>query len=421
MKKYDIIIVGGGAAGMCAAITAKRKIENGKILVIERLNRVGKKLLTTGNGRCNITNQNISLNRFHSSDKKFPSAVLSKFDFEKTKDFFKSIGIVITDENDSTGRCYPASFQAASVVDALRFSLDEHNIEVVTDTTVTAVENNSDALLVITDGENYLADAVILCTGGLAGGEKLGCDMTGYSIAKKSGHSITELLPAITQVKTDTSETRRFKGIKTDAKVCITQNGKVLRTEIGELLFTDYGISGPPVFQLSRSVSGKTNCKAVIDFCFNTDSDLLYSELKARRNALKNRNAEEFLNGFMNKRIGQYFAKLNSTENTVLCKDFSDKQLQNMAYNLKNFTLDVKGTVGFSAAQVTAGGIKPDGIFADTMMSKKINGLFFAGEILDVDGDCGGYNLQWAWSSGVVAAESAVEYRSKKYDTSSKS
>lgn len=407
MPNFDIITVGGGAAGLFAAISAKKRNKNASVAVIERNDRVGKKLITTGNGRCNLSNSDLKNLHFHSSNPAFLSKALRGISPENTKEFFRSVGIETVTETD--GRVFPASLQASSVVDALRFSLEELGVSLFTNCKITKITREKGGFTCVCDDTEFFSKAIILTTGGLAGGEKLGCDKTGYLLAESLGHKTVKPLPAITQIKTDTSVIRRFKGIKINAEITAKQNGKHLRKETGELLFCDYGISGPPIFQLSGAVSGKDNCQVEIDMLPEYGKKELVSLLTERRNILKNRDATEFFTGFINKRVGQYFVKTfaNSAQK---CGDITDFQIEKTVQNIKCFTLKVNGVSDFKNAQVTKGGIDCRDVDAATMKSLCTAGLFFAGEVLDVDGDCGGYNLQWALHSGIIAANSALEY-----------
>lgn len=403
MQKFDIMIIGGGAAGLCAAITAKRENKTMSVAIAERSDRVGKKLLTTGNGRCNLSNSDISPDRYHGGSVDFINSVLSKFTVSDTKEFFRSVGVEC--EDDGTGRIFPSSYQASSVVDALRYTVEELGITVLLNTKVTDLKKNGNLISVISDNGEFICKKVILTSGGLAGGEKVGCDRTGYSIAESTGHKTIKCHPAITQIKTDTSVIRRFKGIKVNASVSVFCKGKKLRTENGEVLFCDYGISGPPVFQLSGSISGKENCTAVIDFMPEITAQDLKKLLISRRDTLSLRVTPEFFTGLMNKRVGQYFAKLSDAEYSG---KITDGEIDKMVSAIKGFNLSIKGTGDFYAAQVTKGGVDCRDINCDTLASEKFGSLYFAGEIIDVDGDCGGYNLQWAWASATVAAKSAA-------------
>ncbi len=400
----DIIIVGGGAAGLFAAISAKKYNRNCNITIIERNDRVAKKLITTGNGRCNLSNTDLNTAHFHSSDSAFLQTALSDISAYEIAEFFRPLGVEVVSEDD--GRIFPASKQASSVVDALRFSISELGINLITDTKVTSIKKVNRKFII---NSEYEAKAVILATGGLAGGERLGCDESGYNLAKSLGHTTIKTLPAITQIKTDTSIIKRFKGIKVDALVTAMCGGTKLRSEYGELLFCDYGISGPPVFQISGSVSGKDNCSVVIDFLPSVPYDELVQMLIMRRKALSSREAQEFLTGFMNKRIGQYFVKAYC-DNAKLCRDISDIAIKKMANEIKNFALKISGVSDFKNAQVTKGGIDCRFVNPETLESNIVKGLFFAGENLDVDGDCGGYNLHWALVSAKKAAKALVEF-----------
>lgn len=398
MQKVGII--GGGASGLMAAITLKLNAPLVKVTVFERLERVGKKIAVTGNGRCNISNRNISLKNYHGKNIKFAEYALSTFDLSKTEQFFKSIGVLFKEE--SHGKLFPYSLQASSVTDALRFEAARLDVEIITEECIEKVEhkNNQFALF----GNNtYCCDAVIMACGGLAGG-KLGVEL-GYKLLGSLSHSRTSLEPAIVQVKTDNTYTRLLKGVKTVAKVTVKSlNGKSYN-DFGEVLFCDYGLSGPPIMQLSRYM--EKGDEITLDLMPEYSKDELTEILTARCN--KFTNCGEFFCGMLQSRLGQTVLKMCgfSINDDV---NFSEKDINKIATTVKAMPFKFIDRMGFSAAQVTHGGINTNEFYDTTLMSKKHNGLFACGEVLDIDGDCGGYNLQWAWSSGHVAALGCKEY-----------
>ena len=404
---YDVLIIGGGAAGLVAAICAKRKNDKLNILVCERADRVCKKLITTGNGRCNITNKNADITKYHGTDVSYAKKVFDKYFVNDTVKFFSSIGVEIIFEED--GRAYPYSYQASSVVDALRFAADELGIAIKCDCKVLDFDKKDNFAVKTTAGE-FTAKSLIVTGGMLSGGKSVGSDGSVFQILKSKGFKAAKTTPAIVQLKTETDITRQLKGIKVNANASLLLGGKKSRTEYGEVLFTDYGLSGPPILQISREAARNTlECQVVLDLAVEYTFEDLKNLLLERSENLKNRTLENFLTGFLNKRLGQVILKKCGLKLTDSVAKISDKDIINIAEAIKNLTFKVLDTTGFNNSQVTAGGIST-GEFDECLQSKKYKGLFAAGEILDIDGDCGGYNLQWAWSSGMLASVGAVKY-----------
>ncbi len=406
---YDIAVIGGGAAGLTAAICAAQKNRKINIVVLESLSRVGKKLITTGNGRCNITNKNTSIADYHSEELDALDTVFGKYFLKDTVDFFSNIGIEITFEND--GRAYPYSYQASSVVDALRFACEENKIEIKTDTKVIDFSFDNSVYSLSTENEKIMAKSIIVATGLFSGGNSVGSDGSFYNLLKKKGFKTVKTTPSIVQIKTDTAVTKQLKGIKLEAAATLLNGVKAVRTEKGEVLFTDYGLSGPPILQISREVSRNIGEFTIsLDLMYNFTEEQITDLLYRRRENLKQRSAENFLTGLLNKRVGQTVVKLCGINLSNEISSISDTEIEKIAKKIKNFEFSVVGTTGFNNSQVTAGGIAISEFDKNTLQSKRYKGMFAAGEILDVDGDCGGYNLQWAWSSAMLAADSAVRF-----------
>jgi predicted Rossmann fold flavoprotein len=400
----DTIIIGGGAAGLCTSIMLKQKVPNLSVAVLEKNDRVGKKLSITGNGRCNISNKNIIYENYH-GDSDLAIKLLSRFDVEKQRDFFRSIGVIFTDIGDN--RLYPLSMQASSVTDALRFYAAEKGVIIKTDFKVESITREN-GLFQINEDETLIAKTVVVAAGGTAGG-KLG-NSDGYELLKKMGHKVLPTFPAITQLKTETDFIKRLKGIKTEAKVTLCSSlGH--RTEKGELLFCDYGISGPPVLQVSRLANGE-NPYVLLDLIPTLEKEEIIDELSFRSSAFKNRKSEELFTGLMNKKLGAAILFKSGVKGDTLCGNITKEDILKTADNLKELKLKVLGTTGLSNAQVTAGGADTAQFF-DNLMSKKAKGLFAVGEVLNVDGDCGGFNLAFAWSSAFAAAEGIISYLEK--------
>ncbi len=393
----NVIVIGGGAGGMAAAITAA---DNGhQVTVLERQARVGRKLLSTGNGRCNLSNTHAAEEHYH-GDSALVSDVLRRFGVEDTLRWFGELGLLTVTED--SGRLYPFSNMASSVVDVLRFALEKRGVTVVTGAPVTGIRVKDHAFTVTTEEGVYTADAVILAAGGAAGA-KVGGVMDGYRLAKALGHHRTALYPAIVQLRTDPTYPRALKGVKAEAAVSVCRSGEVLAQRTGEVLFTEYGVSGPAVFDVSRAaatVGERLTC--VLDLLPEWDEERTVRELSRRRNLLAGHEARELFTGLLHPRLGQVVVKASGfTAQPLEC--LTDDDIRCIATTAHRFALPVLGTCGFDQAQVTAGGLRTDEFDPDTLESRLVPGLYACGEVLDVDGDCGGFNLQWAWSSGRLA------------------
>ncbi len=405
-RKTDIAIIGGGAAGLIAAITAKRKAPNLSVTLIEGLDRVGKKLITTGNGRCNITNTHLSLSHFHGENKDFCRFALSRFGYNEIKAFFESIGVDFVAEDD---RVYPASLQAASVVDALRFECDKIGVETVTSCKITDIKKGADFTL-ISDADKFSARAVIVASGLFSGGDKIGSDGSIFRLLKNLGIASVKATPSLVQLKTEIEFVKQLKGIKVVATASLLRDGKPCSQNTDEVLFCDYGLSGPAVLQISReSARDDRKYEVSLDLYPDTEKTELTAGLVKRIALLKDRTLEEFFTGALNKRLGQVVLKYCGFKLSDPVSALNEKDAELIAFALKDFRFKVLSNTGFLNSQVTAGGLSTKEFDSYTMECKKLRGLYCAGEILDIDGDCGGFNLSWAWGSGALAAESAVD------------
>ncbi len=403
----DVIIIGGGAAGLCAAVYLKQRSPKLSVRVIEALPRVGKKLALTGNGRCNITNKKIDISRYHGENAKFCEYALKRYNTDICADFFASIGVPFVFEED---KGYPASLQAASVVDCLRFAADEAGVITNLETKVTSIQLSGGNYKVIANNMSFLCRNLIVATGLLSGGDRLGCDGSMLEIFKKAGFKTVKTTPAIVQVKTVTDVVKQLKGIKTDADVMLKIGGKETRHDFGEVLFCDYGLSGPPVMQISREISRtKEKCEICLDILPFYNYNQLCDILRERVRTQGYRSLEEFFTGMLNKRLGQVILKLAGCRLSDKAATISQQQIKQIASIIKCMSFEVTGTTGFANSQVTAGGLATTQFDPKSMMSKTNKRLYAVGEILDIDGDCGGFNLQWAWSSAMCAADDILK------------
>ena len=399
MKSFDVIITGGCASGLAAAINAHRLYPQLKIAVIEKLPRVCKKILATGNGRCNLSNENTDCGGYTNAD--FAKFALNRYSVEKTKAFFSSLGLITY--TDSEGRIYPVSNTAASVADALRFNLD--GIEVITDVAVTSVIKENDTFIL---NDKYRCNKLIIAAGGKASPSQ-GSDGSGYSLAKSLGHTVTPLRPALVPLVANQAITKPLKGVRIHkAEITLEQNGKKIASSHGEILFTDNGISGIAAMELAssfeKSKESTGEITAVIDLVPDMSFDKTVEYISALRNENK-RNFDFLLTGILPKAAGIAVLKKSGVLLTGEIKKLTEKEISVTAESIHNFRIKVIKTKGFDCAQVTSGGISTNEINGETMESLICKNLFFAGEIIDVDGRCGGFNLQWAWSSGLTAGE----------------
>ena len=395
----NVCVIGGGAAGMLAALTAA---ENGhRVLLLERQSRVGRKLLATGNGRCNLSNYHVSPAHYHGGAG-FCDFALSQFDVGETLQYFASLGLLTVSE--ASGRIYPMSNMAGSVLDVLRYALERPEIDLQTGQTVTAVRKMPEGFSVKTETDTFSARCLILAAGGAAG-SKVGGGMDGYRLAKSLGHHRTALYPSLVQLKTDPTYPRALKGVKAQCGISICRGSQVLARNSGEVLFTEYGVSGPAIFDLSRSVSaGGSDLTCLLNFFPDWEEAEVLHWLSQRQAAMAAHEASTLLTGSCHTRLGQMICKSAGFTNQRAAGLTRDN-LRRIARQATHFALPITGTCGFDQAQVTAGGLDTSEFDPHTLQSRLVPGLYACGELLDIDGDCGGYNLQWAWSSGRLAGK----------------
>ena len=404
--KTEIAVIGGGASGMMAAITARK---SGKeVVILERKDRILKKVLITGNGRCNITNVNANISNYFGKNISSVENILNSFNPQDTMDFFNGLGIVCNEEN--RGKVYPLSGQASSVVDALRFEAERLGIKIETEFYVKKIEKDGFKFKIYSEDRKKIeAGRVILAAGGQSYPE-LGSNGSGFELAKELGHSVTRLSPSIVQLKTEKHQVKGLQGIKTDVAVTAYGDNKKICTYDGELLFTDYGISGNVVFNISFVMPLYKNVEFEIDFMEKFDYNESYEILKERKKIMSHLTMENYFNGMINKKLGQFLSKVSGIEKlSKPVKDLNDSEIRKLCTVLKKYRVKILDTTGFKNAQITAGGVSLDEVNPETLESKIVKGLYFSGEVLDVYGECGGFNLQWAWASGYIAGGNAAK------------
>ena len=400
----EIAVIGGGASGLIAAITARKAGK--KVTILERKERILKKVLVTGNGRCNLTNARASISNYFGKNILLIENILNNFTPQNVMDFFYELGVICNEEE--RGKVYPLSGQASSVVDALRFEAEKLGIKIETEFYVRKIEKDGFKFKISSEDKRKIeANRVILSTGGQSYPE-LGSNGSGFQLAKDFGHSITKLSPAIVQLKTEKYQVKGLQGIKADTSVTAYGDNKKICTYNGELLFTDYGISGNIVFNISFVMPLYKNVEFEIDFMKKFDYNELYELLRKRKKIMAHLTMENYFNGMINKKLGQFLSKTSGIEKlSKPVKDLNDNEIRKLCTSLKKYRINILETTGFKNAQVTAGGISLDEVNTDTLESKIIKGLYFSGEVLDVYGECGGFNLQWAWASGYIAGKNA--------------
>lgn len=395
-------IIGAGASGMAAALAAAA-CPGVQVVLLERQTRVGRKLQATGNGRCNLTNLHAREGGYHGDEPEFARFALDTYGPEETLAWFRELGLYTVAE--PSGRVYPYSDQANSVVDVLRFALEKPNIQLLCGFEAEKVKRSGDGFRIDGNGEALFVDRLIVACGGLAG-TKLGGTMAGYKLLRSLGHRCTKLRPTLVQLKAGWSGTASLKGVRANCRAAVMHDGTLHAESVGEIQFTEHGLSGPVMFEVSRDAcqgGGAWSCR--LDLLPDMDRDTLRQELRRRRGT--HWLSEDLLTGILHNRLGRVLTQAVGIRGQKPIRDLSDADIEAVCDAVKGFDVPLTEPLGMDSAQVTAGGIVTKEFDPRTMQSRIVPGLYACGEVLDIDGDCGGYNLQWAWSSGRLAGEHA--------------
>jgi predicted Rossmann fold flavoprotein len=406
IKKERVIIAGGGASGLVAAITAARR--GFEVLILEKQDRVGKKILATGNGRCNYTNINISGYNFYGKNREIIENVVKEFPPERIVGFFKELGI--QEYIDNTGKIYPNSLQSSSILDVLRLECRYLGVKEICTSEVKEIIKKNDSFIIKTTDKTYTCDKVIAAFGGQAS-PQLCSNGSGYPILESLGHSVNHIFPGLVQLKLDSNYLKRISGIKVEGNITAYSDGTEIKKDSGEILFTNYGISGPPILQLSRhcvdSIEKNRDVVISLDIFPNYEKNELFTLIENRFVKMKYKTIRESFIGLIHKTlIDVVLMEAGIKDKDLPGTKFRTKEIYRIVNVLKDWKFKVLGPYYWEHAQVTAGGIDTRDINPNTMESKLIKGLYITGEIMDVDGDCGGYNLHWAWSTGYTAGRS---------------
>ena len=396
MKK--VIIIGGGASGLTASIKASKNYD---VIIIEKNEKLGKKILITGNGKCNYWNENQDINNYHSSSNNY-TKIINQINLVKAHAFLDSIGIIPINKN---GYYYPNSNQAISVVNALVDEAINNGVKIITDE-VTNVKKENNKFIV---NNKYESDILIVATGGKAA-PKTGSNGFGYEIAKSFGHNIIKPLPALVGLEVE-ENLRELSGIRVIGEVNLLINNELVQKDLGEIQINDYGFSGIPILQVSskaiKALDENKNVTISINLLPNIADNILglRSFLKVQDRNLNNKSISQILDQLFNYKLSNYLLKISKINNNAKIDKLSNDDLDLLCHNILNFSFKVIKDHGFENAQTTSGGIDLKEINLDTLESNKVKGLYFCGEILDVDGACGGYNLSFAWITGLIAGE----------------
>lgn len=394
---------------MAAAVAAAQN--NHEVIVLEHKDKPGKKILTTGNGRCNLTNLSFSKSCYRGNDVEFAMKVFETFSVEDTLSFFRNLGLITKARGTYL---YPRSDQASSVVDAFLMEFYKRGIQLVTGFHVEKIKKGKHGFTIYDKNETapIHADKVILACGSKAA-SVTGSDGSGYKLAQSFGHHLVPVVPALVQLKAEGKYFKKLSGIRTDATVTLYVDGKKMASDTGELQLTNYGISGIPVFQVSRYASygllEKKKVRAMIDFLPDMSEEKFKDYLLSKKEHWMRNSTEDFLGGVFNKKMIPVLLERAGIPSGKKLSAVENAKLVNLAHTCKNFEVSVVGTNDFEQAQICAGGITTNEVNPKTMESFLVPGLYLVGELLDIDGICGGYNLQWAWASGHLAGNSAAQ------------
>ena len=405
--KQDILIIGGGASGLAAALSAAKEAPGARITLLEGLDRLGKKILATGNGRCNLTNRQMNPDHYHSSQPELLPGLLREMPTQRVLDFFSDLGLCCTTEE--MGRVYPYARQASAVLDTLLLALEHTGIEVICSAKVRQAERLDDGFQVLTqDGRQFRTQALILAAGGRAA-PKQGTDGTGFALAKQLGHRYATPFPCLVALKCSDEAVKGLKGVRAQGKVTLLRGGAALGADQGEIQFTDYGLSGIPVFQLSclpgRDFAG---VELSVDLLPKWTRQELVHYLASQAGRYPRETLERFLPGLIHPKLfGAVMQEAGLSPLSRPASSLSTGQKIKLADTLKDWRFHVTGPLSWDHAQVTGGGVLLEEIDPD-FASRRCPGLFLCGEVLDVVGDCGGYNLHWAWCSGLSAGKAAA-------------
>lgn len=419
-NKYDVIIIGGGAAGMMAAISTKRHHPDKSVLIIDRTFELGRKILICGAGRCNITNLNLSTkieDSYHGANDDFVKSVINEFGYKDIVNFFNDLGVELyVERKTNIGKLFPVTDQARTIVDMLNDEIERLGIDVILETEVIDVNKNQNFEVICKEVDksgNYVsniekkfeAENLILSAGGKSY-PALGSNGTGYGIAKKFGHTIIKPIPAALPIEAKSQLCHFLQGQKLEIEVTSIIEGKAVKTRTDDVMFKKYGLSGPAILNISREISvhfnreEKDNAYVRLNFFPEKNKQEVFELMKKRWEKRPDQTVEKSLYGLFPNKVARQLVIISENNPESKVSSLTDDQIENLVEVLNNYRIRVTGTRGWNEAEFTAGGIDSSEIKFKTLESKLEDKLFFCGEIIDVDGDVGGFNLSWSWASG---------------------
>lgn len=406
----SVYIIGGGASGLFTAINAART--NNDVTIIERNNKCGKKILITGNGRCNYWNEDQNLSHYHSNNNELIKKIINEENQSKVLTVFQSIGVIPKIKN---GYYYPYTNQASSILELLMIEAKRLKVKFLYDVVVEKIIKENEKFIINPHKDKIIADKVVIATGSYAA-PQTGSTGIGYDIAQSFGHKVLTVLPSLVQLQGKEKYFKNWDGIRSDTELFLYENGKLIKKERGEIQLTNYGISGICTFNISSFVARGLDTKKeeiihinfIPDLC-NVNTDNFIKLMDSRNKKLENRNLKDLLTGLLNQKLIEVLLKKSNVDSNIYWNKLTIEEKNVIAKNIVDFEIMITGTNSFDRSQVCIGGIPLAEINLSTMESLKEKNLYFVGEILDVDGDCGGYNLSFAWITGMLAGTSIKE------------
>lgn len=406
-----IAIIGAGAAGVMAAITAKRLNKNIQIDLFDANKGIGKKILASGNGRCNITNSVITSKNYLGENTEFVNFALKEFDFKAFEKFCKSIGLLL--DVKETNKVYPLSNEAKSVTNLLLLTLESLNINIYLESLITSIDKNDNKFDIKTDEKEYKSYDKVLISNGLGAAPQLNANESGLDFASKFEHSFNPTYPSLVGLHTDVTYHSRMQGVKKECNVSLFINGKIEQEIFGDVLFTKYGVSGFAILDISQvaayNLSMYQDVKIAINFFPKVNRNDLADQIQSLFKSLANEKALDILTGMISNKIAPVLLEVCKIDINTKAGDINAKQIKAISYQLNQWKLKITDTQGFGHAEASGGGVRVDEIDYKTYESKKCKGLYFAGEVLDIVGNRGGFNLHFAWASGYLAGKSLVK------------
>lgn len=400
-----VAIIGAGASGLVCAIESARKAH--QVTVFEKNSKVGRKILATGNGRCNISNENITLSRYHGEAPHAAKEALRRFDTSAGKAYFRALGLEMREGEE--GRLYPMSHQASSVVDMLLHEARSLGVHFVLECEVLQIEKKGTEFVVHTKEQKHSFDACVIATGSVAM-PTLGSSGSGYGFAKALGHNVIEPYPSLVQFISNEPHLKEASGVKMDAGVELYIDNQKRQSVQGDLLFTAYGLSGSAILDVSRMASKAfvegERVHVVLDLLPTLSREALTSLLQKRMSIAKEKSLSLWLEGIIPKKLAHFIIQNTKLGHIKEASMLGAKEIKKIVFALKALRVDICATKGFESAEVCAGGVDVRELDAKNLMSQKMKNLYFCGEVLDIDGDCGGFNLHFAWASGYLVGQS---------------